>query len=279
MKYSQKNFARPIAIAVCALLSITFAPRALTQSEDKGKNQQEAPTVATQSLRQSVIAAGGGKSESGSFRVEGTIGQAVADTSTGGPYSVEGGFWPGAALCPIAILPQSQFFNMSGGSGMVVLTASLNCNWVAAASVSWITFTSKSTGTGNSKSTGTGNGTVDFEVRENFTGSARQGVISVGEFTQIIVQNGGAGGCSYTLSPLFAGYGPTGGAGTINLTATGGCAWQAVSSDGWVTFTSATAGIGNGAVSYVVAANASATGRNATITIGGKTFNIKQKGN
>lgn len=49
-------------------------------------------------ITKSVIAGGGGNSTGGTFVVDGTIGQAVAGTtSTGSTFEVSGGFWGGAA--------------------------------------------------------------------------------------------------------------------------------------------------------------------------------------
>ncbi len=54
------------------------------------------PQGTGQSSDRSVIAAGGGTSSGGSFSIDGTIGQADADPlqpSTGGVFSISGGFW------------------------------------------------------------------------------------------------------------------------------------------------------------------------------------------
>src|SRR5437899_5103310 len=49
-------------------------------------------------IQKSVIAGGGDRSTGGSFIVDGTIGQTVAGTqSTGGTFSLQSGFWPGAS--------------------------------------------------------------------------------------------------------------------------------------------------------------------------------------
>ncbi|MEP6945215.1 MAG: hypothetical protein ABJA02_04805, partial [Acidobacteriota bacterium] len=55
-------------------------------------------------IEKSVIAGGGGNSVGGAFAVDGTIGQTVAGmTSTGGAFSLAGGFWGGtASAAPIA---------------------------------------------------------------------------------------------------------------------------------------------------------------------------------
>ena len=46
------------------------------------------------SMKKSVIASGGGKSNGGNFRVNGTMGQtAVSPETTGGNFILTGGFW------------------------------------------------------------------------------------------------------------------------------------------------------------------------------------------
>jgi hypothetical protein len=57
----------------------------------------------------------------------------------------------------------------------------------------------------------------------------------------------------------------------------GRCAWQASSSDSWITITSGCCGIGNGTVTYTVAPNTTGGVRKGLITVGGRTFAVKQK--
>jgi hypothetical protein len=83
--------------------------------------------------------------------------------------------------------------------------------------------------------------------------------------------------CVFNISPGFAAFSASGGTGSVNVSTEERCAWQAVSSDSWITITSLCCGIGNGTVSYSVAANPGSSARNGTITIAGKTFRIKQK--
>lgn len=42
-----------------------------------------------------VIGAGGGRVAAGSYVLEGTVGQAVVDTVSAGPFSIQSGFWYG----------------------------------------------------------------------------------------------------------------------------------------------------------------------------------------
>jgi hypothetical protein len=179
-------------------------------------------------------------------------------------------FIVGPPACAFGTSPSSKFFPMNGGSGSVNVVTGSSCSWTAVASDNWITIVSADNGTGN--------GVVDFEVRENFTGSARQTTINISGQLLTIVQDGGLGDdCGYSISPGFQAFSAAGGSDLINVIAEERCAWQAVSSAPWVTITSAGVGIGNGTVSYAVAPNPGPSGRAATITIGGKVFAVKQK--
>ncbi len=84
--------------------------------------------------------------------------------------------------------------------------------------------------------------------------------------------------CSYSISPLSASPAWKGGSGSITVTAGSTCTWTATSTAGWVTITSGKSGTGNGAIKYSVTSNLSYNGRTGTITVAGKTFQIKQKG-
>ncbi|MEN3332958.1 MAG: hypothetical protein V7641_2323 [Blastocatellia bacterium] len=174
-----------------------------------------------------------------------------------------------SSSCSGTLSPTSHVFPASGGDGSVSVTAPAGCNWTAASDVSWITLTSASSASGSAM--------VTFEVRENATGSARSGTVTIGGQSFTAMQDSGLGdNCDYTISPTAQSFPAAGGNGTLNVANAEGCAWQAVSNVGWITITSGN-GIGNGTVRYSVAANSGETSRHATIAIAGRTFSIKQK--
>jgi hypothetical protein len=82
----------------------------------------------------------------------------------------------------------------------------------------------------------------------------------------LLVIPAAAGGCSVTLSPLSASYGPAGGSGTVAVSAASGCTWSASSSSSWISLTSA-GGSGNGTFGYSISANPGAA-RSGSITAG-----------
>jgi hypothetical protein len=263
MKTPAKSFIRSMLLVLCAFPPATphfnLAPSAFAQSGG------------TYTINPSVTSGGGGVSTNGNIRIEGSIGQSVLGTSSAASFSIDSGFWPNAVSCPSALFPLSQFFATSGGSGSVNVIALSSCDWMATASETWITITSADSGTGND--------VVTYEVRENFTASARQAYISISGSNQLIVQDGGLGeDCGYFVNPGFQSFSANGGSGTIDVLASDRCAWQAVASVSWVTITSLDVGIGSGAVSYTVGQNPGAGGRKGTIIIGGQVFAVKQKG-
>jgi hypothetical protein len=129
-----------------------------------------------------------------------------------------------------------------------------------------------------SDESGTGNGVLNYAVRDNDTSSPRSGTITIGGQTFTVIQDGlSEGDCTFVLSSSNTSVPAIGNTGSINVLAEERCAWQAVSNVNWVTVTPGS-GIGNGTVSYSVAANPGSAGRKATITIAGQLFTIKQKG-
>ncbi len=172
--------------------------------------------------------------------------------------------------CPAAISPVTQFFAYGGGDAQIAISAPASCNWTAATPANWLTF--------NSGVNGNGIGLVSYTARENFTGVPRQAAILVGGQTLTVVQDSEAAkDCTSSIFPTSKAFPSLGGMGSVNVMMEERCAWQAVSNAGWITITSAAAGIGSSTVSYSVAANAGVGGRKGTITIGGKTFSVKQK--
>ncbi len=173
------------------------------------------------------------------------------------------------STCGYAISANGGFFGPSGGEGSVVLTCANSCNWTVTNENSWIALTSAESGTGSE--------IISFSVRENFTGSPRQGTISIAGQTYTVIQNAGLEDCTYVITPTSGSF-PAGGAnGTITIITAEHCAWQAVRNVDWITFTSSEMGIGSGSVSYAVTANTTGSARKGRITIGSQVFTVKQK--
>jgi hypothetical protein len=166
--------------------------------------------------------------------------------------------------------PKSAAFQITGGDGVLGVTAPAGANWTAVSNNSWIVITS-----GNS---GTGNGTVFYSVRDNFDAGFRIGSITIANRNYLIRQDGtGTGNCTNTITPSSQSFLTAGGNGTIQVTAGENCIWNATTNVSWITITSDNGGLGSGNVAYTVGANSSGISRKATITVAGRTFSVKQK--
>jgi hypothetical protein len=78
----------------------------------------------------------------------------------------------------------------------------------------------------------------------------------------------------------YSGNEPTGAAGNgvVATSASAGVAWTAVSNVSWLSIVTGTSGIGNGSVTFSVAANLTGAQRVGTLTIAGQTFTVTQLG-
>jgi hypothetical protein len=168
--------------------------------------------------------------------------------------------------CTYSISPASKNFPSGSGTGSVSVTTTSGCNWTATSNdPSFITITG---GAG-----GTGNGTVNYAIAANTTAIPRSGTLSIAGQPFIVSQDGI--NCSFSLSSNSQNYNASGGPGSVNVTATTGCAWTAASNASWIALIGGSNGNGSGPVSYTVAANTGVE-RIGTITIAGLTFTITQ---
>jgi hypothetical protein len=85
-----------------------------------------------------------------------------------------------------------------------------------------------------------------------------------------------ASGCVFTPSQISEAIAATGGDRTFTISANGGCQWEAVSQNDWITINLGSSWSGSGTVGYTVAANATGAARTGTITAGGETFTVNQ---
>jgi hypothetical protein len=87
-----------------------------------------------------------------------------------------------------------------------------------------------------------------------------------------------SGPCTYSIAPTSRDLGAGAAAGSVAVTAGGGCSWTAVSNaPSWLHVTSGASGTGNGTVGYSVDAyTGKPKNRKGTLTIAGRTFTVKQ---
>jgi len=174
-----------------------------------------------------------------------------------------------APACTYSIAPTAQSFSSTGGPGQVNLTTQASCAWTAISNApSWLLLTSNSNGTGNT--------TVYYTATANTGPASRSGTLTIAG--QTFTANESGAGCTYSLSSSSQPFVASGGTGTVNVTAAGGCSWTAASNASWIRVTSGSSGSGNGAVNYSVSANSSTSSRSGTLTVAGKTFTVNQAG-
>jgi hypothetical protein len=79
--------------------------------------------------------------------------------------------------------------------------------------------------------------------------------------------------CTCTLLPPSMSFSAEGGAGSVDITASGAdCQWSVSKNANWISITSGSSFIGSGTVTYSVSGNATDSQRTATITISGENY-------
>jgi len=173
-----------------------------------------------------------------------------------------------AVACSYSIAPTTQSMPAQGGSVSVHVTTTSDCAWAAIVGVPWITVTGSVAGHGN--------GTVNIVVAANSEG-ARNGTVTIAGDTFTITQ--AAPPCSFTLVPTSQTLSSAAGGGMVTVTTQAGCTWAASTSDpDWLSITAGKTGTGNGTVTYAVTANTKNQARTGLLTIGGRTFDVTQRG-
>lgn len=116
--------------------------------------------------------------------------------------------------------------------------------------------------------------------------SSRAGHTAIWTGNEMIIwsgTNGGNTGGRYSITPPLTissttqSFAATGGTGSVNVTAQGGCTWTATSNANWLTISAGSSGAGNGAVAFSVAANTLGP-RTGILTIGTQSFIVRQAG-
>jgi|GEM_PF-1963107 len=156
-------------------------------------------------------------------------------------------------------------FSAAGSPGIVGVTSTGSCGYTSVSNTPFITITSGATGTAPAN--------VGFNVAANTGPSQRTGTITIANKTFTVTQDGL--NCSYSIAPTAPNFSASGNTAAINITATAGCAWTAISNDNWLTITSGSSGSGNGVANYLVAAN-TGPARTGTFTVAGQTVTVTQ---
>jgi hypothetical protein len=175
-----------------------------------------------------------------------------------------------AAPCTYASAVSATSVPAAGGSVTVTVTASAGCTWFATSSDSFVTL---------SAAQGTADGTVTFTVAANPSGTPRTAMLVVAAQSFEMTQAGAlAPVCRYGLNDTARTFEAAGVLGGVDMRAPPGCAWQAQSDAPWLTITNGSAGSGDRAINFSVAANPGPSQRVGTITAAGAIFTVTQNG-
>jgi hypothetical protein len=183
----------------------------------------------------------------------------------GQTYRVE---QPPPPVCTYAISPIDLYMAASGGNAVVNVTAPAGCEWTVVPGASWVFLSGASSGSGN--------GGVPLAISANAGTAQRTTTLTIAGIPFTIVQAGA--GCSYTLTPTGTTVPASGASLQVNVTASAGCSWTAVSNASWITVTAGSSGAGSGVIQFTVAPNTGSSTRTGTLLIGGETFTITQSG-
>jgi hypothetical protein len=132
----------------------------------------------------------------------------------------------------------------AGGSGSLKVTAQPECSWNASSTAAWIS--------GIAPASAQGTADLTFRVAANDGAAARDGEIAVNDARVRVSQRAP---CRYDVSPSNQGMNSAGGAGSLTVTTSSDCAWNASSDVSWISLSQPTSGSGNGTIRFTVAAN------------------------
>jgi YVTN family beta-propeller protein len=170
--------------------------------------------------------------------------------------------------CAGSIWPASASYGSGAATGSASVTTGSGCSWTASSNASWLTITSGGSGTGD--------GPVSYSLTANSGSSERTGLITVqsGSSPPLIYtvsQSAASPTCTYSIEPASKPYDWYERTDTFLINAPAGCAWQASSTDGWISiyYPSNGQGSGMGPVAYSVTANMGTTTRVGTVTVRG----------
>jgi len=168
--------------------------------------------------------------------------------------------------CSPVVAPETIAAPAAAGSQSVSVTTAAECSWTAVSNATWIAIAGASTQSGSA--------TVQLDIQSN-DGPARTGTATIAGRTVSVNQESG---CTVSIAPASQAVAVGGASGSVSVSASGGCAWAAVSNVPWITVTKGSSGSGGGNVEFTVDVNATGAARSGTITIGAQVFTIEQAG-
>ncbi len=174
---------------------------------------------------------------------------------------------PGLA-CTLALQSTEWFHRTNADPGVIGVISLTDCLWPISNTNNWVTITSGPNINGS--------GHVTYAVTANNAPDPRAGYVTIGDAPFLITQAGMS--CAPRLSPTNRIHGTGANTNTITVTAAGGCTWNVLNTNDWLTILTNATGIGNQTVTYAVARNTAVTLRAGAINIGGDVIYITQWG-
>ena len=180
----------------------------------------------------------------------------------------------GRTALEFSISPSTATAAVSGGNGLLAVTATPDLPWTAKSGANWLTIVSGFT-------SGAGNGNVVYNASPNSTLNQRTGKITVTPVT-------GSGLNAKTLtvtqpaaeasvSPMGYEFPASGGPVDVEVTVNSIVEWSVDESLDWISVAGSTSRQGPGTVTISASANNTVYPRSGTIRIAGKTFSVSQK--
>ncbi|MCC6390835.1 MAG: S-layer homology domain-containing protein [Bryobacterales bacterium] len=193
-------------------------------------------------------------------------GAPMVSVSMNGPKNITALFGP-ATACTNSLVETYTTVAATGDIREVDVTSPPGCLWQSNSTVAWINILSGATGAGEDS--------VRIRVHPNPEDEARAATIYLAGVPFTIGQ--AANGCRFSVTGPNQTIDGSGGSNQLAIVAQTDCDWSASAAPSWIRINSATAGTGNGTLTFSVDANRSGQPRSGYISIGGQLWPVIQK--
>jgi hypothetical protein len=170
--------------------------------------------------------------------------------------------------CSYSVSPTSFQVGPGSQTAQVQVSTQAGCAWTASSQNGFVGIASGFSGAGN--------GTVNFHIDSNETVEQRTGHLTVAG-SVVAIQQSGAAGCDYSVTPTAVRISPTSESGAVVVTTAPGCVWSAHTS-GFLSLIGEMTRSGSGVVMYTATANPSTSPRTDSLLIAGTSVSITQTG-
>jgi Putative binding domain, N-terminal/Viral BACON domain len=145
-----------------------------------------------------------------------------------------------AVDCAIELTPAAARIGKDAANGTFEVKAAAGCGWTASSRTAWLTLVGGSAGTGD--------GEVRWTAARNPDPAERAGAVMVADRTFTLTQDGDAGGCTYTVTPVTVAACMPAGTFAVMVTTQASCPWTAATDAPWLGLPGGGAGDGSATV-------------------------------